>query len=421
MKSNLFENEFMDLVKKQQILQWENYAKGKNNNLNRVNKLIFEYINNNYNKSMFSGRKKDYFSKLALKYQIENDSEIAYLRNKLDDKKNYISSDFSDQSNSDYKLELSKRMSSDVVNIIKLRNYKARELEFASYPDLIFHTEELEKDCVVKSIKNFLDKNLSKANLLIEKYNLSWDNWFTNLREAGQLKNIDPEYYIENFLDKLNLNHIRSGLKFDFIKQPISGIAFCISSPEDIRILLKPLDSIFQCKTLFHETGHGINYTSNQADGIYNLFTNSFDETMAVIWDNIGIKICLSDQEQEIAKDIKLLEAIRTAISFLFEIKLWKNPESAEVLFEQYYSKLDITMSNPKLWSLDSFRYIDPVYVYNYSLGEIYAKKIISILERNFAKNYLEWGNILTKHFLHDGMEESWINKYNSFKEVYEV
>jgi len=421
MISNLLENKFIDLVQQQQILQWENYARGKNNNLNRINELLFEFINNNYNKGIFSGRKKIFFSKLKLKYQVENDPEIAYLRNKLDDKNNYISSDSYDQSRSDYKLKLSKKMSPDVLDIIKLRNHKARELEFSSYPDLIFHTEELEKDFVVKSIKNFLDKNLSKANLLIEKYDLNWDNWFTNLREAGQLKIMDPEYYIEDFLDKLNLSNIRSRLKFDFIKQPISGIAFCISSPEDIRILLKPLDSIFQCKTLFHEIGHGINYACNQNDGIYSLFANSFDEIMAIIWENIGIKTCLSDQEQEIAKDIKLLEAIRTSISFLFEIKLWEEPESAEILFGNYYSKLNIPIPNPKFWSLDSFRYIDPVYVYNYSLGEIYTVEVLDILEKNFADNYSEWGNILTRHFLHDGMKKSWKSKYNLFKEVYEV
>ncbi len=406
------ENKFAKMVGRQKLLQWENYVEGKSNDLNKINEKIFSLIKE-IDENKFEGRKRDYFNKIKLKYLIENDPDVASLRNKLDDRANY-NNDL-DKSAEDYQYRLALSLREDVVNLIKIRNQKAKDYGFSGYPEMIFQSEELDKEKVEEEIKDYLYSRIDKTNKLIEKYNLNWNEWFTKLRSIGELNYYnEPYHYIKCLFHKLGLESLQDNIRFEIKDQPISGMAFPISIPDDIRILLKPTTSIMNCRTLFHECGHAINYASNKENGIFTIYTTFFDEFTAILFENIGLKSCFSENEREIANDIKLLETIRTSISFLFEMELWKNPDNADKLFEEYQNILSIQSKRKEMWTLDTFRYIDPVYVHNYVLGEIYAQKVIDELEREYELNFEKWGQKIQNVFLKTGIKESFREKYNN-------
>jgi oligoendopeptidase F len=236
---------------------------------------------------------------------------------------------------------------------------------------------------------------------------LTWENWFKKLRSTGSIEKSDPDHYINCLLEKLGLKSRRDNIKFRYKKDGISGMAFGISIPGDIRVLLKPVTSPMTCKVLFHECGHGINYASNHEQGIYTIYTTSFDEIMATLFETIGIDICMNQAETKIAKEIKFLEAIRCSISFLFEMEIWEKPEKAEELFREYQLKLPMKPTNKEMWAIDSFRYIDAVYIHNYVLGELYSQELFQKLKTGYGDNYKEWARTINNYFLKSGMKSS--------------
>ena len=408
-----FENKLLNVIKEQRLLQWENYACDKNHDLNKVNKKIYNLITEKSYEDIFNDRKKEIYDRLYTKYIIENELNIARLRNKLDNRSNYNSN--LDKNHSNYKVKLAKQMRDDVVQLIKLRNKKAKNMGFTSYPDLIFYTEELNRDSVKNQIENYLNKNIEKASSLINKYNLTWQNWFDRLRSIGTFKSNNYQTYIDCLLSRLGFDSLKESIEFYFKEQPISGIAFGISIPDDIKILLKPVTSLMKSKVLFHECGHGINYASNKEKGLYTLYTTSCDEIIATVFETIGIKICMNKKERQITEEIKFLESIRCSISHLFEMELWGNTDRAENLFREYQQILPMKPENKSLWTLDTFRYIDPVYNHNYVLGELYSQDIVNKLEAVFGDNYKEWGRVIYRYFLKEGRKRAFENKYQKF------
>lgn len=161
------EKKLAKMVGRQKLLQWENYVDDKKHDLNKMNKKIFSLIKE-IDENKFEGRKRNYFNKIKLKYLIENDAEVASLRNKLDDRENY-NHDL-DKNAKDYQYRLALRLREDVVNLIKIRNQKAKEYGFANYPQMIFHSEELDMESTIKQVNNYLYSRIDKANGLINKY-----------------------------------------------------------------------------------------------------------------------------------------------------------------------------------------------------------------------------------------------------------
>ncbi len=407
------EKKLVELLGKQKLFQWDNYALDKDRNLNKIDEEIYNLLKNNYTQNYFQGRKKELFERLYFKLIIENDPEISKLKNKLDNNDNYNKQ--LDKVEADYQVKIAKRKREDIIKLMKLRNSKAINLGFESYPNLCFYCEEVDKSSVIKIVKKYLEDNIDKANNLIKKYGLNWENWFIKLRSLGNIDKTEPSYYFDCLLNKLGLKINKDNINFKFKEDGISGMTFNISISDEIRILAKPITSPMTCRVFFHECGHAINYITSQGKGLYNIYTPLHDEAIAIIFENIGIKICMNKREEKIAEDVKFLEAIRCSISFLFEMELWETPNKAEELFKKYQSLLKMKTKKKEMWTLDSFRYIDSIYIQNYVLGEIYANKIINRLKNEHGDNYEQWGEKIYQFFLKDAMKNKFKEKYNRF------
>lgn len=132
---------------------------------------------------------------------------------------------------------------------------------------------------------------------------------------------------------------------------------------------------------------------------------------MAVTLEQIAARLWLSPQEQRLAYDLQILEGVRCSLSCLFELALWENPAQAEANYLEYYGQLGLDLGDPAIWALDSFRSIDPVYIHNYVLGDIVARRTLAHLERLYGADYGAWGNWLVEHYYAAGREQTLLEK----------
>ena len=408
------EQDTIQLLEKMRLKQWENYALDKEHDLNLINREIQELFVRTGENNPFSGRKKEIFQRFSFSNIVENDPQVAFLRNRIDNLSYYEQGlDKSDPLK--FRLQLAKRTREDVLRLMEKRNSRAQKLGFSSYPDLIFYAEELNKEEVEAGIEKYFNENKEEAAELVKKLDLSWENWFEKLRKLGEKPEKSFEDYARSFFSSLGLDYLQKNISFTFKNQPIDGVVIAPSIPGDVRALLKPVHSAWGLKILLHECGHTLNYASQTEEGLYTLITTSFDESMAVIFEKIGMEISLEEEMKKIARKISLLEGIRNSISFMFEMALWKNPQKAEELYQEYYSLLPIDLPPKELWAVDSFRSLDPVYVHNFVFGEILAPKVIGKLKNSYGENFKKWGEVLCREFTACGRKRPWKEKITSF------
>ncbi len=379
-------------------LQWENYIENQNHDLNRLCNKIFDCLYD------MRKNKEIIFSKRYIRELIEKSKEVSALRNKLDDFDNYIDKE------KITKEELAEKICPDVIKLMKLRDDKSIEMGFSSYIDAILKSDNVTYQMITSLLNDYLDKNLERANQIIEKYNIKWKTWFNDIENIGNSLNktdnstasIDAYKILYKFAEKMDMLEVLDKVKIYY------GNNICFATkvaPDDIRINVSEINSIDDIRTLFHEFGHAIlyYYSSKNSDDLYFQITPCLDEVFAVIIENIAPIITLSKDEIEKIDEINCLEYTRTGISGLFELELWNNSSLAEKLYTKYYSKLDIEVQNSKLWCLDSFRSIDCMYIYNYTLGQIaseYFKDLfykMSLEEHIYNGKYAIFSDVLKK------------------------
>ncbi len=117
----------------------------------------------------------------------------------------------------------------------------------------------------------------------------------------------------------------------------------------------------------------------------------------------IATQILFDGEERKKLNEVMLIDYTRCAISSLFELELWENILEAEELYLKHYSQLGIEITNPLVWSSDSFRSLDPVYIHNYVLGYNIAKEIYKKLSDIYGEDYPRWGNWLVDNIYKHG------------------
>lgn len=367
-------------------LQWENYIENQNHDLNELCSKIFDSINNMRN------NKDIIFSKRYIREWIEKSKEVSVLRNKLDDFDNYIDKE------KITKEELAEKICPDVIRLMKLRDDKSIEIGFSSYMNAILKSDNMTYQMLIDLLNDYLDKNLERANQIIKKYNIRWKTWFSDIESFGNSLNKTDKSIVETtdaykilykFAEKMDMLEVLEKVKIYYE----NNVCFATKiASDDIRINVGEIKSINDVRTLFHEFGHAIlyYYSSKNSDDLYFKITPCLDEVFAVIIENIAPIVTLSENEIEKIDEINCLEYTRTAISGLFELELWNNSSLAEGVYTKYYSKLSIEIENPKLWCLDSFRSIDCMYIYNYTLGQIASDHFKDLFYKmNFEEGYI--------------------------------
>jgi len=204
----------------------------------------------------------------------------------------------------------------------------------------------------------------------------------------------DPNIIIDKLLKKLGFIEVKDNIKIQYIKDGFSGYAAQLS-PNDIRIVVEPIESLDSLRTLFHELGHAILYSLNRGEGLFRILPACVDESMAVVFEYIATVLFVKGVDKEKVFELMTLEYIRCAISALFEFDLWKEPDKAEELYVKHYSKLGLKVNDPTIWAFDSFRSLDPVYIHNYVIGASLVEKLIEYLNQMYSNDFSAWGKWL--------------------------
>ena len=409
------EAEYLRLFWKREKYQWEKYADSKKHNLNRIDSGIYNVLKKY--KDIFLNKRDRWgkvFYSIFIRDFVDKSPSIARLRNYID--KQLISSKSVMKKD---RARLAKIIRPHIISLINLRNKKARELGYRSYPELVFDAEELNISEVVSIIDHSLRDNAVEYQSLLKKHGFcNYDEWFKVLRSiAAKDSYFIPTILMNNIAQVMGFANEIPKLKLIIKEQPISGYAGILKVPNDIRILIKPDSSIYGRKVLCHELGHALTHLFNKEKGIYQTWTTCFDEVMAVLIERVcfhktllkrGLNTLNAEQLFSSYSEVKILENTRCAISFLFELALYNDLEKPEELYIKYYSRLNIDLDNPEYWVLDTFRSIDPIYIHNYVLGDVLAKTIINILEKKVhSEPNTAWGDWMISKFYHDGRRRS--------------
>lgn len=416
------EEKFFALNEEMEAKQFENYYFDRNHDLNKINKRIYNLLYSFQQNEELTGRKEQVFNCIYYRYMVENSPEVAELRNKLDigrRRKEYLDSETTSPKSRDPRQKLALNMRDDVIKLINKRNDKAKDLDFATYPDLIYYCNELQRKIVEKKTENYLQNNLGRANEIIANYNrkydldLNRDNYFKSLRGLLSFpESRDPVLQLKEYFSELDYEDLLASISI-YEQDKISGIVMAISTPDDIRMMIRSLDSIWKLKIFYHECGHAACYSSIRENGIYRTLSTFYDELMAVLFENIAAEIFLEGKVKKMYREFQLLETVRSSISFLFESDLWKNPGRAEELFREYQQLLDLPPLEECMWTLDTFRSLDPVYMHNYVLGEIYSQKIVEQLKQEYGCDYKLWGEKI-RSVMEKGMKISLQDKLDT-------
>ena len=258
-----------------------------------------------------------------------------------------------------------------------------------------------------------MDNNLPKARKIINKYNIKWETWFSDLNRISTTNNrYNPLELVDNLLKKLGFDKFKEKIQINFMDKGYAGCAAEVS-PSDIRVIVEPINSLNNISTLFHEIGHAIIYSLNLEEGLYKIIPPSYDEAMAVVMEHIAPVILLDESDREKAFEIMTLEYTRCAISALYEFELIESLDKAEELYIKHYSNLGFEIRYPSMWASDTFRSIDPVYIHNYVIGAMLAENIIHHLQNMYSHNYEKWGSWLFENIYKDGRKQSFKSKIN--------
>ena len=401
---------YLDKFWKFQQCQWDNYVNGAKHNLTELDADIFKIIEAVKDKIEASGKEREVINSVIVRDLVDRYPEVSTLRNRLDNWDNYSQGITADQKNdqNQYHFILATRMRDDVIQLMRVRDYLAKNLGFKSYVDLVFFTEGIDVKGVTKLLEDYLEVNLPVAKEIIAKYKITWPTWFNDLNRIGAVnKNIPPNAVVENLLEKTGYRNLKDNIKIIFKDQGIAGYTGILYVPDNIRILVKPVDSLKKLITLFHETGHAVTHALNAEYGIFRTWSTMYDEAMASVIEQIGVTIFLDQNNKLAAQELNILENSRCAISSLFELSLWDHLDNAENLYTQLYSRLGLEIFNPMLWAVDCFRSVDPLYIQNYVIGDFAAKKIISYLQTNHPGDYESWGYWLNSNYFADGRKRS--------------
>lgn len=400
-----FEKQYVLLYQKLQRQQWENYFGEAQNDLSLIDNEIYTLTSSYRGKIKGFDRKSEIAKWLIERECVDKDPRVSVLRNRIDDFENYdtvIPKQLKKQGRF-YLGELSRRMKTDVLALMKLRNSLAMDSGYPSYVDLVLETEEVNKEELFSLLNDYLDTNLPKAQWLIKEYGITFAGWFDDLdRISKEITGYNPHILIDELLESLGFSEVVDKTKVEIRKDGFTG--YCTEiSPHDIRLVVEPLESLDNLRTLFHELGHAVSYGLNDEKGIVRILPASRDEFMAVVFEYIAAIILLGPNERRRLNELMLLEYTRCAISALFEFDLWENSDQASELYQKYYEKLGFKIEDHDLWALDSFRSIDPVYIHNYVMGASVAEKLTNHLNELYEDNYRLWGSWLRKNVYSKG------------------
>lgn len=332
-------------------------------------------------------------------------------------------------------VEQSARLEKEIIELIKLRNEKARSCGFNNYAEFVYESSGLGYKWF-NDFVNLADKKTEPVyKELFEK--IKSEKGSVGIMDIARLRKMIQEPRFSNDSLYLLMKETLSDIGVDYSKLPIrfvvksadfGGNCIGVSIPEDLRVIMVPDMPI---SVYLHELGHGLQWMKTSINNPilegYEWCSGScnpgFYEGMAQMlagfckqpeWYKKYAKFSDEKAKNFFTRD-KYSEAVNIRLSmvgFLLEAELYKDPAKtpAEIYSGLIKEYLWIDMKMP--FSMVNTLFVDyPCYLHNYFIADVIAWQVHDTLKKKFGENYLfnkNVGRYLIDNLYKDGTLKEW-------------
>lgn len=355
--------------------------------------------------------------------------------------------------------QLSDNAKDELVELVKLRNEKAKKLGFYNYYSLSLFLQQIKEDWLIKTFSNLEEKTRapfqefiesSKKKFKPEIYQRSvtktrkfhpWDFDAALYRWASISDTHFPKDSIFHILHRFHKN---IGFKVDSlpIKEtikdiPFGGLNIGINIPLDSRYLLNPITGKRFYNVAFHEYGHALQIVHTNVrypilkgyEWIPGASCGAYAEGVAELqaefvndpeWLRTYTSASQDDAEKYVAtrtfSDLYYLR--RTLKDFFFEYEMYKNPDQdlAALEREMYkkYLLVEIDSTMPHRFASSIWYTMYPCYYQNYILSKMISAQVYEVIVNKFGSSRIsnpEIANWIVKHLYAHGEVQEWYER----------
>lgn len=369
--------------------EWLAYTEGRPLARTGLDRELFEAASNAH-VDPGDASSRSPIERLRRRVLVDHHPEVARLRARLDDGSAYAPAGTSPRD----PRGLAAAMEPDILALVELRRDLSSELGSPSYFHLAVAAEGLDADELVASLAQLREHALAQTATVRADADLTIETWFAGLDSIAGPTDRDPVPMARELALQLGCEDLLGSVTWVVRDGPIAGWAAAVSIPEDVRIVVRPAGSVRDIMTVCHELGHVLAYAGTQTRGIGAIPTDTQDEAMGMLMERIGLDLVVPAPQRQRLVSIAAAEVARTATSALFEIALEQDPTRARDLFAEWYAPL-VSVPDPVVWALDSFRSLDPCRVHAYPIGASFADATLASLRRWYGEDPRAWGGWL--------------------------
>ncbi len=310
---------------------------------------------------------------------------------------------------------LAKRIEKDIIQLVRLRNQKAKDLGYKSYAHLMLAVSGVEYDWLSGVMQKVQDGTNSvyfewldaaKRTYSIDDA-MAWDLRYLINQTAAV-----PDRYFPQDKAVERLSTTLTGMGFAIDQLPIrveqadipfGGFNVAVHIPTDDRLLVNPASGQRFYHTLFHEYGHSLETVLNmQTSAILKGYewapgasTPCWSEGMGQAmgeWTNDpqwlrGIAGLPAD---EVKRNLPLMRRARAyrlralLVDVMTELKLYENPAGDVSGFERRMRKeilgVDTPAASQSWWAASAFLLDYPIYQHNYIIADMIGWQVHAAL-----------------------------------------
>lgn len=334
-----------------------------------------------------------------------------------------------------------------VLDLMKRRNAKAKELGYENYAVMCFEINGLGWDWMNEAVNLIDKKTLGPYKKIVAELKKEKGLTEINYRDVaplvGKINMMRRFVKVESKLNESLMKQTMANIGFDYDKMPIrfvvtnipyGGNGLAIQIPTDFRVVMKegmPLE------VWMHELGHGLqamyNKTENSILKGYEwclgnacaAFYEGMAETSAeFVRNNKWIKKYASNTEEELKERDEIIKSYapvylrNNLVQFLFEMEFYKDlNQDPSKLREDLYKKyllLDKPLDAEMHLSANIYYVAYPIYFQNYYLSRMISWQVHETIEKKFGKDYVfnkRVGDYLVKEYYGNGELVDWREK----------
>jgi peptidyl-dipeptidase A len=306
---------------------------------------------------------------------------------------------------------LAKNIEKQIVQLIRLRNAKAKDLGYKDYPHMVLALSGIDYDWFQDVLKKCEEGTnavyfdwLSEAQrrYAIEELQ-TWDLRYL----TTQMTTVPERYFPRDKAQERLITTVRGmgfnpdslPIKIVVADIPFGGFNVAVHIPTDDRLLVNPASGQHFYETLFHEYGHGLEATETRVSypmlkgyewalgASTSALSEGLGEAMSEwVRDPDWLRGVAGLPADEVKRDLPLLkraEVVRIRqllVAVLTEMELYRNPAGDIGGFERTLRRrilgADTPQSSQSWWAASEFLLDYPMYQQNYILAAMIGDQI---------------------------------------------